>query len=192
MGLKTLIVGGITRSGKSEFCKRMVQYHHYSHVSIDSEIFAFKHVYPELNIRFGTLDYDVICDNLLPFLTKQLEHMSRDNGFQYVVETYHIRPSDIPRLRASMNCNAVFFGFPTISVDQKVRDIREYSANNSCWTEELSEEELYSSVQRYITKSQALRDECAAHDVRFVDTSSKFCATLDALIDKSELSALER
>lgn len=176
-----IIVGGIMRSGKSLFSSQLARRKGFSCISTDYLILLLRDVFPESGIGEAGRKYHELCDRFFPFFTKLIDTLREDEHQDYVIEGYYIRPRDIiGRVDAR---NALFFGYPEITPEEKLKQLREYGKSHTCYTNEIADEKLFDYVNKWIRESKALRQECLEHDLRFVDVSSQFKSKVDETFD---------
>ena len=77
---------------------------------------------------------------------------------------------------------ACFLGYAAITPAQKLHDIRSHSGYPNDWSSEYSDPDLLNIIAREIEYSQYLKDECAAYDLPYFDTSPDFIQTLDQVV----------
>lgn len=176
-----IIVGGVMRSGKSLFSSQLARRKGYSCISTDYLILLLRDLFPESGIGEPGRKYDELCDRFLPFCSKLIARLGEDDLQDYVVEGYYIRPRDVSNLVDTRN--VLFFGYPEILPEAKLKQLREYGMRHTCYTNEMSDEKLLSYVRHWIVESQALRQECLDLNLRFVDVSDGFTPLFDELLE---------
>ena len=176
-----IIVGGIMRSGKSLFSSQLARRKGFSCISTDHLILLLRDVFPESGIGEAGRNYHELCDRFFPFCTKLIDRLGEDEYQDYIIEGYYIRPRDIIGKVAAEN--ALFFGYPEISPEEKFAQLREFGKRQPCYTNEIADKKLFAYVNQWIGESKELQQECLAHNLRFVDMSSSFKSRFDELLD---------
>ena len=123
-----------------------------------------------------------MCAQLWPFLREYLDQLAYED-IGYVVDVYHVRPCDIGENKEVNDTQVLFLGYPTISVENKVNEIRKY-AREQDWTEELTHQELGSIVKRLIEESQMLQIECLKYGLKFVDMGHNHTEILEVTLQE--------
>lgn len=189
---KHLIVGGIVRSGKTMFCKKLVKTFTVCYIPVDSVVSAFQNTFPKSNIRHSGISYEARCANLAPFLFEFLDQIKYKRDFTYVVDSYHISPRDAAARVDFKSFQVLFFGYPNITVNEKYKYIKQHAKQHGCWTQTCYPvaDELKRAIEISIMKSRRLQEECDKYDLTFVDTSYDFQGTIGRLVETFEKNSL--
>ena len=181
---KHLIVGGVVRSGKTIFCKKLVETFSISHIPVDKMVVSLHNVFPSYNIRHSNINYQERCDNLAPFLYDFMMQIKKNGKFIYVFDSYHILPKHVSLKVDLRFFHVLFFGYPRISVDAKCKHIRDYAMCHGCWTRAKYQDDndLKEAVKNSIEKSKKLQQECEKYGFTFVDTSTDFENKIKSLV----------
>jgi len=183
---KHLIVGGVVRSGKTIFCKKLVETFSISHIPVDKMVVSLHNVFPSYNIRHSNINYQERCENLAPFLYDFMEQNKKNGKFIYVFDSYHILPEHVFLKLDLRFFHVFFFGYPAITVNEKCKYIKDYAKKHGCWTEGCYRDDraLKQAVENSIEKSKKLKQESEKYGFTFVDTSYDFEKTINKLVDK--------
>jgi hypothetical protein len=176
------IIGGAPRSGKSLTSKRLLVEKQSAYFSMDALVSMFQ-ADPSLGIQFD-----------LPFVEKA-ERLWKFGGYladylyqlekNYVIEGDSLIPSRIYQFiqnRDSSKIKVCFVGFTELSVDEKLKIIREHDSADD-WTAEHSDEELVVTIQEMIEYSNYLKNECEKYGFKFFDVSKDFAKIQQEIFD---------
>lgn len=180
--MKNVIIAGVPRSGKSLLAHRLRERLHYSHFPLDAIVSTFGKVFPEHGISHYEKDHVKMCNSFKPFLFELLRHLEYED-INFIADTYHIKPADLPDFPSLKKYKIIFLGYPSVSAQDKCVGIRRY-ARAGDWTNELSDKQLESLVQCYIEESKLLQESCEKTDIRFVDTSRDLTGILDKICNE--------
>ena len=101
---------------------------------------------------------------------------------KYIIDSAHVMPSDIVPYLDRDKWDIYFIGYPNISKFTKFSTIRKYD-DKTDWTSRRSDEELLSIVEKLISISIKIQEECEELDVPFIDTSSDMIEVLDEFFE---------
>ena len=184
--LKNILLAGVPRSGKTILARKISQTLSLSHLPLDPIVTSFEAHFPQHGIVHHNLKLEAICSNFLPFLTTLLTEMNQE-GTYFCADSYHVLPDGALKLKDSLEVRTIFLGYPSISADQKLKQIIE-CAEEGDWTRGLPVEHLRSLVERFIEESRIMQNECGRLGIPFIDTGEDFTAVLDStfqLLNKS-------
>lgn len=150
-----------------------------SHVPLDPVVTAFQEHFPEHGIVHHNLNLKVICKNFLPFLTTMLKELNVEGTF-FCADSYHVLPDGAAQLSKNLPLKTIFLGYPNLSVEQKLADIRRFTAAND-WAAELPDSQMRTLISKFIDESNFIQAECARLHLPFVDTGTEFNTALEAI-----------
>ena len=99
----------------------------------------------------------------------------------FVIDVYQLFPIDVIQNNID-DVEFIFFGYPEISIDEKMTQIRNYSSPGS-WTEEMPDKKLRLIIQTYIAESKIMRKQCVENNLTFIDMSYDFTSSLGKAIE---------
>jgi len=119
-----------------------------------------------------------VAERLWPLVRAMSMSLLRD-GVDYVFEG-ELLPKHVAALRNAYpaQVKACFLGYTDIDPAAKVRHVRTYGHYPNNWASDYADDQLVNIITREIEFSRALRDACAAHQLRYFDTSHDFTQTL--------------
>ena len=173
---KNVFVGGVARSGKSTFSKRMCEMNRYNRFPLDYVISSLKNNFPECNISNSVVIGE--SSEKIALLLSTIVKIMDSKDEKYIIDSAHVMPSDIVPYLDRDKWDIYFIGYPNISKFTKFSTIRKYD-DKTDWTSRRSDEELLTIVEKLISISKKIQEECEELDVPFIDTSSDMIEVLD-------------
>lgn len=186
---KNVIIAGVPRAGKSTVCHELNNRDNYQHIEADTLTFAFQNSFPETEIThtdfWGLKETSKPFSKFLSAWIKEIQASGTCNKLDYkvAIDLYHIVPEDFEKYFPKENCCIYFLGYPNISVEEKVKQIRQFDTKDD-WTQKESEESLINRVKTYIEVSKWLQEECNKYELPFIDISYNREKVLDELVNK--------
>ena len=175
---KNVFVGGVARSGKSTFAKKMAKMNEFNHFPLDYVTSSLKNNFPETNISSSVVIGEESSEKLALLLSTVVRIIdSKDEKF--IIDSAHIMPKDIAPYLDRSKWDIYFLGFPNVSKFTKFSTIRKYD-DHTDWTSRRSDEELLSIIEKLIEISKKIQLECEELRIPFIDTSSDMIEVIDA------------
>lgn len=189
--MKSVILGGASRSGKISVSKALKSHLKLNWYPIDPLVNAFEVAFPELGITHTRSSDDEISEKFRPFLWPllgELHHSSLRKGYGvaseqsgYLVDTCYVSPIDAAAHRSD-NLIVAFFGYPNSTVESKLESIRS-NENADDWTRSWSDQQLRDHLARWIIDSQHYQTECARLELPFFETSHDFPEVIEGAFE---------
>lgn len=183
--MKSIIIGGVPRAGKSTLARMLKAKLGFSHIPTDALVSAFQRTYPDLKI---THKNDILKTWVLftPFMNEALislawilegfgvegAHLHPEYFSQQVKDTYHI----------------VFIWYPTLNADEKLSEIRKRDEGKKERTNKVDDETLHRSLTERIANSRDIQKMCQEQGFTFIDTSEDQDGAIAKAFD--EISAI--
>lgn len=189
MSRKQIIIAGVARAGKSTVCNELSKREHYQHIEADTITFAFQNSFPETGIShtdfWGLKETSKPFSKFLSAWIKEIQKSGTCNKTNYkiAIDLYHILPEDFVSYFPKENCEIYFLGYPNISVEEKLKQIRCFDTVDD-WTTQESDESLKERIETYIEISKYLQEECQKYGLPFIDVSHNREKILEDLINK--------
>lgn len=189
MSRKQIIIAGVARAGKSTVCKELTKRGNYQHIEADTITFAFQNSFPETGIShtdfWGLKETSKPFSKFLSAWIKEVQKSGTCNKLDYkmAIDLYHILPEDFVEYFPKENCEIYFLGYPNISVEEKVRQIRHFDTVDD-WSTQESDESLRKRIETYIEISKYLQEECKKYGLPFIDVSYNREEVLEKLINE--------
>ncbi|AFY54713.1 hypothetical protein Riv7116_2187 [Rivularia sp. PCC 7116] len=162
--MKTVVIGGVCRTGKSRLANKVFQ-------NTKSTVFHGDHLMNILYNNFTGLD-----KNQFPkVLIKLIRNMGKEFRYTRIFESCHVDPIIA---KSKLNCPSyifLFLGYPQVNIDRKIRELREYAAKNpECWTHQHEDDSLISHIKEYALLSREQQIKCQQANIPYFDTSDNF------------------
>ena len=77
------------------------------------------------------------------------------------------------------NIEICFVGYTDIDIDQKLMEIRKYNLGKGDWLIQENDEYIYRHIENMIYHSRIIKESCERHNVRYIDTSVDFLASME-------------
>ena len=176
-----LFIGGAARTGKGILARRLLVEKQMSYLSLDVLKMGLARGVPEYKIDPNAGGIHV-GERLWP-LVREMSINLLAEGVDYVIEG-EVLPKHVAELRQAYptQIRACFLGYTTITPEQKLRGIRTHAGHPNDWSSDYSDSDLLHILTQMIEFSHYLREECAAYDLRYFDTSNHFVETLDRVV----------
>jgi hypothetical protein len=185
-----IFLGGAARTGKGILERRLLTEQRLPYFSVDVLKMGLARGAPEYAIDpdAGAI---AVAERIWP-LVREMSHNLISEASPYLIEG-EILPAQVAWLRDEYPARVLgcFLGYPTISVEQKLSDLRRYGGHANDWPHSLPDDALRAIIEREIAFSQYLQAECAAHRMAFFDTSDQFLATHDQVVGYIEAALRE-
>jgi hypothetical protein len=160
-------IGGVSRAGKTEVRRRLLENHSISGIETDVLRSMFEFAAPELGISHSKSPSEN-RDRMQPYLEAFCKGRSYFDD-DYVVEGDALKPEIVERFVRVGEGRAVFLGYPNVSVEIQLVRLRNH---NIGWIQRISDEELRSLLAIFIEDSKWFERECASRNLPFVDVSN--------------------
>ncbi len=181
---KHIIIAGVPRAGKSTICEKLAKSLKYQHLAMDSVVIAFEKSFPETGVlHTDCWDFIETSKNLINFMKELCETDIYDKfDYRLAFDLYHITPKDYYENIDPNCCDIYFFGYPNISVEQKVKEIRKFDTEYD-WTSKNEDSTVNDHVVKYIEISKWLQQECEKYKLPFIDISSNRDKVIDDFVE---------
>jgi len=177
--MKSCIIGGAPRAGKSLLAKRLQKETGLSLISNDYLVSAMEGIFPELDIRHGEAHRARTSEQVFPFMKAYLWLHSDWGRQDFILDTTHLTPAQLAESGMSKKYKTVFLGYPRLAPAEKLSLTRRHAAPSGDWTNNVGDEELLKTLAELIALGKTLEQQCREHDIPFFDTSENFETALD-------------
>lgn len=167
--MKSILIFGEPRSGKSTLANLIVDKFHYQVIRMDALRDTFKKIYPELDIA---PDRALINEKFQLFLQEYLRKNVNEerNCYGYVLEGCETTPETCHRLFQKENNLIYYLGPIDISSQDLFAEIRKHDLDKD-WTADISDEDLWKEVDHFLKRAKNFKQECENYGITFIDTS---------------------
>ena len=135
--MKNIILMGTSRAGKTSLAIELSKKLGYNFISIDSLVYAFGEVYPELGINHSNRDGTSV-KNLSKFLWAYIKNLAYFENANYVFEGTYFDVEDINKLKNDFIVILLVHG---LNAQKIFENIKNYDTEKD-WTEKKSDQEL--------------------------------------------------
>ena len=162
--MKTVVIGGVCRTGKSRLGNKVFQ-------NTKATVFHADHL---MNILYNNFP-DSVKDECPKVLVKLIRNMGKEFNYTRIFESCHVDPMIIKSKLNSPNYIFVFLGYPQVNVDKKLQKLREYGAKHpECWTNQHDDESLIVYIKHFAEISREQQLKCQQAEIPYFDTSDNF------------------
>jgi hypothetical protein len=181
--MKTILIAGVPRSGKSTIAKKILHTGIYVYIPYDSIISTLQNLYPQLGITHYKSSR-IVSKKISQFLEEFITHITYEN-LDTIIDIYQLYPEDITNSALFNKKNIIYTGYPTISIEQKYNEIRT-CAKKGDWTEYIPEKELKKHIKKFVDESVTMQKQCQKYNLKFFDTGRDFSASIAAVLQYLE------
>ncbi len=181
--MKNIIILGIPRAGKTTLSKMIAKkYDNYIPIDTDSIRDAFQYALPKTEIN--KYKGNGMKDDFPKFIQQLLYWKSYNNKeYRYIIDSTDINPSKAKELFDTNENLIIFLGYPNITSEEVLKNCRKYDKENS-WSTQISDIELKEDyLDRFVSNSKQLEQECEIYGLKFYDTSKDREKVLEEIIE---------
>ena len=180
--MKHIFIGGVAKSGKSTLAEKLCQNKNYNHIPLDYFASSLKHNFPETKITSNVIINEESSKNLSLLLSRVINIMN-DKEEPFIIDSAHILPKHIIEYIDLNKCDIYYIGYPNITKEDKFNILRKYDKETD-WSRKRTDEELLNSIDKLITLSKQIEQECLELNIPFIDTSKDLIKDIDNYITK--------
>lgn len=145
---------------------------------IKTFIRGFQNNFPDTGITHSDIPINV-SKKLAPFMNTVIEDSSEQ---PLLLDLYHLVPEDYMKFINTDLCNIFFVGYPNISPQEKLKEMRTYDKRQE--NRILTDTELLERLKRYIDESIYLERECKKYNLPFINTSYERMSVINNAINE--------
>ena len=180
--MKHIFIGGVAKSGKSTLAEKLCQNKNYNHIPLDYFASSLKHNFPETKITSNVIINEESSKNLSLLLSRVINIMN-DKEEPFIIDSAHILPKHIMEYMDLNKWDIYFIGYPNITKEDKFNILRKYDKETD-WTRKRTDEELLNTIDKLITLSKQIEQECLELNIPFIDTSKDLIKDIDNYLSK--------
>lgn len=180
--MKHIFIGGVAKSGKSTLAEKLCQNKNYNHIPLDYFASSLKHNFPETKITSNVIINEESSKNLSLLLSRVINIMN-DKEEPFIIDSAHILPKHIIEYIDLNKWDIYFVGYPNITKEDKFNILRKYDKETD-WTRKRTDEELLNTLDKLVTLSKQIEQECLELNIPFIDTSKDLIKDIDNYITK--------
>lgn len=175
------LIGGASRTGKSELAKKILEKNNISWIPLDIIRNAITDLLPKHDVTKGDNSWLTLPERFYPVLEKIIEGINNEK-LSFVLEGDCFFPEQIDQLvKKSFTVRACFLGSSTI--DAKL--LRSMNSNN--WHQSKSDTELEELSTIIKKASELFKQKCLENNLRYIDVGqledAKFEEAYKSLIE---------
>lgn len=163
--LKNIYLVGPSRCGKTTTASYLSKKYGYTHIIMDAVIETMAEVAPEIGIRHGNLE----SEEFKKFLTSYSKNLFKYTKHN-IIDLETLSPDFAKQLVNDDESMVVYMGYPSISAEEKMAQMREHDTEFD-WTKKLSDEELIALLNQHIETSKKVKQSAEENGFTFIDTS---------------------
>ena len=189
--MKNLVILGTARAGKSYLSKNVVgelsKNNHVVTLLPGDPLLGAVHKFSrnllwKLGFRkivhavpwFERIHKKRLRKKFLGFSLYFIDHIEKD--VIIVFEGVQIKPDEAVKIFDKNKYKLVIVGYPNISVEQKIKEIRQFDKHS--YISNKSDKELSSMFSAHITESKQYYEFAKKHNITFLDTSKNYQKTI--------------
>ena len=153
------LIGGVPRSGKSQFSKQLCQKLNIARIDFDDITTVFEAIVPKYGL-FMTMDQSIreqkaypIVESLINFYLHRKEHLIIE-GDNFSLQDW-LKYKDL----CKSNLKMCIFGYSDITAQEKIEINSETTANQICWFEPLNIDEKTRIAEEMIDRSKKMKNK---------------------------------
>lgn len=179
---KHIFIAGVAKSGKSTFAEKICANQKYNHIPLDYFASSLKHNFPETKITSNVVIQEESSSKLALLLSRVMNIMN-DKNEPFIIDSAHILPKDIIKYIDIDKWDIYYFGYPNITPQDKFNLLRTYDGKES-WTRKRTDEELLDTLDKLVSLSKQIQQECLENNIIFIDTSKDLLNDIEDAYNK--------
>lgn len=169
---KNILIAGVARAGKSTIAQKIASEAEYNHFPVDYIASSFRHNFAECGIHDNVIIDTCSSRKLSRFLSNIIKKMEKTEE-SFIIDSAHILPKDILPYLDKEKWQIYFMGYPNITPNEKLQQIRRYDGDK-CWTKNFNDEKMIELIHGLIRISKEIEEDCKKNKIEFIDTSKNF------------------
>jgi len=171
-----LIIAGASRSGKTTLIKKLCGESNFHYIPFDSIISTLEKLYPDTGIKHRDENTE-FSTQLAEFIKEFFSHINYED-IDVVIDLYQLFPVDFKNILSESDISIIYLGYPGLSSEEKLTEIKKYSRCKD-WTTRIDDEEMLGIVNFWKSESQIMFEQCKEYNIPFFDTGSDFVGNLE-------------
>ena len=174
-----VIIAGAARVGKTTLSLMLNKYG-YTHYKMDS---IKRGICESLLLEYD--GWEKVSPIMCTIINRIIEDNKTDTNYlkeKYLFDTPFLYPKDIELINTE-DTIVVFLGHAHISVEEKMKQIRENDKENY-WTSKIDDDELRKWISDSIEFSKYLEEECKKYNLKYYDTSNNRDIVLKEILNE--------
>jgi 2-phosphoglycerate kinase len=177
------LISGTSRSGKTMIAKKIKLQTGISYLSLDWLVMGFTNGIPEYGIN-DKLFPDEIAEKIWKFFKAVCENIIW-SGVDYIIEGEAMLPELMDELlkKYPNKIKICFVGYCEVDINQKFKDIKNFSEGDSDWLSNESDEYIINHLENMKNYSKRIKNSAEKLDIKYFDTSQNFTEIIEAAVD---------
>jgi len=177
------IISGSSRAGKTIVAKKISEQIGLPYFSIDWLVMGFGNGIPDYGIHHMLMP-DVIAKHIWSFLRAMFEAIIL-NGESCVIDGEALLPELVIELlnKFPNDIKIVFLGYAEISLNDKVKQVKQYAQSNKDWISDKSDEYIRDHLKNMLPHGQEIKKSCKEYNIKYFDTSINFEITIEDIVE---------
>lgn len=171
--MKSIILAGAAKAGKTTLARRLSREKGLSLISGDALICTFEDIFPQLGITHEG-DREIACKQFEDFIVYYINHLNDFGVAPFILDTLHLLPETVIKHNLHKKYRILYFGYPDMTAEEKLQEIRAHKCEFFDWTEEQTDEKLLGGLWEFVDWSKKMQRSCEKLGLAFIDTSHDF------------------
>ena len=172
--MKSIIIWGTARSGKSTFAQQIKKKYGHNWIEIDALRKFYDKIYPQDKI-FEKEDFEqgkILASSLTSYI-QELEYTTKNNGEYFIFEGVSLDLEYIlSNLITKNNYIFICMAYPDISIEEKLNEIQKYETKYD-WTYKYNENNKRVIVKNKLNESHVVQEIAKKLNLKFINTSNR-------------------
>lgn len=167
--MKSVLIIGVPRSGKTTLANLLCEHYGYSLVSIDALVASFGNVFPELGFH---LEPEKTEHMVARFVFEYIDRLNQEYpDRRFAVEGCHISPQTAA---TCAGCDVVCLGYPELAPEQFLVRVRQTD-----WAASKPDDEILQMGEYFTGQSKQHCLYCQKNGIHFIDTTTDMRLSLE-------------
>jgi len=173
------LISGASRAGKTILAEKLSTKKGISYFSLDWLIMGFTNGIPAYGIH-DKLFPEEIAEKSWRFLKAMFESMLFSD-VNYIIEGEAMLPELLLELLEKYpdKLKVCFVGFTTVNVEEKVKQVKDFSVTKKDWLSDKSDEYITNHVKNMVVHSKKIKIACKVNNIAYFDTSNNFTESIE-------------
>ncbi len=174
--MKTIVISGIPRSGKSLLAKTIYDSTKCSIFHLDMLCSCARKAFSIPFSRHDDPDNIFgLMNDFQEFLVRVVKNVGQEFEHIRVFESTFLEPKEVAEKFIGSEYICLYMGYPNIERNEKLSQLRSYgSIHPQCWTNNESDSKLLDHLSHFIEVSKMQEVECGKYNIPYYDCSVDF------------------
>ncbi len=173
--MKTVIIGGVCRTGKSRLANKIFQSTKSTVFHADTLTNTLKNNYPQVFKVEWKLDGNPTREPCEKVLIKLIRNMGKEFNYTRIFETSALDPLAAHKAFNSDDFIILYIGYPNVNSHKKLTEIRKHAKTAPhCWSHQFDDNEMLRHIEHFKSVSRYMEEKCKETGITFYNTSTDF------------------